>query len=333
MSSLSSAVRQFSEEPAPEVTEPISPEGRVQTAEFCLYLSATPTQSVLSCVRTTAARLDETIADARRALRERGYTGCVWVIGPSCEPNGLAELLRARGFGRATESPYEPELEAMVLVEPPRTKRGEISVHLVRDYDEYLRALEIAMKTFEVPEDGVAGWTAAAPELYKQQDGVNRMTLIAYVDGRPAGFAWACAARDGLLLCGSGVLPEARGRGAYRALLEARWKVAVSLGKPVLAIHAGAMSRPVLERCGFERVCRLELYLDPAVTSPLTGRLPRARDAAASIGNTRPSEHPPSRTAHVPSASAPMGSRSRGGRDGLHDDGDVPAAPARAAAC
>lgn len=125
------------------------------------------------------------------------------------------------------------------------------------------------MKTFEVPEEGVAGWLAAAPELYKQQDGVTRMTLIAHVDGRPAGFAWAVAGAKGLLLCGSGVLAELRGRGAYRALLEARWQVAVAAGKPVLAIHAGAMSRPVLERCGFERVCRMELYVDPGVASPV----------------------------------------------------------------
>jgi GNAT superfamily N-acetyltransferase len=265
MSALTSAIRRFTEEPGPELVDPIAPEGRVQTPEFFIYFSATPTQSALSCVRTTEARLDQTIAAARRAVRARGYTGCVWMIGPSCEPKGLPELLRARGFVRATEPPFEPELEAMALVRPPRPTRGEVDAHMVRDYDEYRMALNIAMKTFDIPEQGVAGWMAAAPELYKQQDGVNRMTLVAYVDGRPAGFAWACAASNGLLLCGSGVLPEARGRGAYRALLEARWRVAVGLGKPVLAIHAGAMARPVLERCGFERVCPIEQFVDPAV--------------------------------------------------------------------
>jgi GNAT superfamily N-acetyltransferase len=155
----------------------------------------------------------------------------------------------------------------MALVRPPLPTSSEVDAHMVRDYEEYLAALGIAMKAFDVPEEGVAGWMAAAPELYKQQDGVNRMTLIAYVDGRPAGFAWACGAANGVMLCGSGVLPEERGRGAYRALLEARWKVAVTLGKPVLAIHAGAMSRPVLEQCGFEAVCRLEVYADPAFSS------------------------------------------------------------------
>jgi GNAT superfamily N-acetyltransferase len=265
MSSLAGFVRLFAEEPGPELSEPIPPEGRVQTDEFVLMLAASRMLSSVSCVRTTEERLDQTIADARRMVREHGYTGCVWTVGPSCEPRGLAELLRARGFVRATEPPYEPELDAMALVAPPRPTSGAIDVHMVRDYDEYLAALDIVMKVFAFPADAVAGWMAAAPELYKQQDGVNRMTLIAYVDGRPAGFAWACGATNGLLLCGSGVLPEARGRGAYRALLEARWKVAVSLGKPVLAIHAGAMSRPVLARCGFERVCQIQMLIDPDV--------------------------------------------------------------------
>jgi GNAT superfamily N-acetyltransferase len=265
MSVLAGSVCLFAEEPAPELSEPIPPEGRIQTAEFVVLLSATPTQSSVSCVRTTEQGLDQTIADARRMLRGRGYTGCVWTVGPTCEPRGLPELLRARGFVPATESPYEPELEAMALVTRPRSTSGDIDVHMVRDLDEYVAALHIAMKGFAMPEESVSGWMAAAPDLYKQQDGINRMTLIAYLDDRPAGFAWACAATNGFLLCGSAVVPEARGRGVYRALLKARWEAAVALGKPVLAIHAGAMSRPVLDRCGFERVCQIQVLVDPEV--------------------------------------------------------------------
>jgi GNAT superfamily N-acetyltransferase len=261
---LSAVIRRFAEEPGPDLTPPILPEAQVQTPEFFLFLSASPSQSTLSCVRTTEAGLDAMLANVRAVLRERHYTGCVWTVGPSCEPHNLKELLLARGFAPATQ-PFEPELEAMALVEPPTAPRGAIDAHMVRDYDEYVTALKIAMTTFEVPEDGVAGWMAAAPELYKQQDGVNRMTVIAYVDGKPAGFAWAGMAKHGLLLSGSGVLPEARGRGAYRALLEARWQVARAAGRPVLVIHAGAMSRPVLERCGFQPVCKIELFTDPEV--------------------------------------------------------------------
>jgi GNAT superfamily N-acetyltransferase len=116
-----------------------------------------------------------------------------------------------------------------------------------------------------VPEEGVAGWLEAAPGLWKQQDGTLRMTLIARLDGKAAGFGFAAAAPAGLMLCGSGVLASARGRGVYRALVEARWKRAVELGKPALVIHAGAMSRSVVERCGFERICRVEVLTDPEI--------------------------------------------------------------------
>jgi predicted acetyltransferase len=66
-----------------------------------------------------------------------------------------------------------------------------------------------------------------------------------------------------MILGGSGVLPEARRSGAYRALVRVRWERAVELGTPILVIHAGAMSRPILERCGFESVCHLDLLEDP----------------------------------------------------------------------
>ena len=61
---------------------------------------------------------------------------------------------------------------------------------------------------------------------------------------------------------GLGVLPCARGQGAYRAILAARWAEVERLGKEGLVIHAGMMSRPILERCGFEVVGQLELFLD-----------------------------------------------------------------------
>lgn len=56
----------------------------------------------------------------------------------------------------------------------------------------------------------------------------------------------------------------ARGRGAYRAVVRVRWDAAVERGTPALAVGAGSMSRPILERLGFDHVLqfrRLELIL------------------------------------------------------------------------
>jgi GNAT superfamily N-acetyltransferase len=64
-------------------------------------------------------------------------------------------------------------------------------------------------------------------------------------------------------MIGGGVVPQARGRGVYRALVEARWEDAVAAGKPALCTQAGRMSRPVLEPLGFLAVAEQEVLLDP----------------------------------------------------------------------
>ena len=60
--------------------------------------------------------------------------------------------------------------------------------------------------------------------------------------------------RAGGYLLGGATAEWARGRGAYRAVVRARWDAAVERGTPALAVGAGSMSRPILERLGFEQV-------------------------------------------------------------------------------
>ncbi len=67
-------------------------------------------------------------------------------------------------------------------------------------------------------------------------------------------FAGARFGRSTVYLGGSGTRPDKRGRGAYTALVRARWDAAVERGTPVLTVGAGAMSRPILERLGFSIV-------------------------------------------------------------------------------
>ena len=74
------------------------------------------------------------------------------------------------------------------------------------------------------------------------------------LDGRPVAYAGAIAGPRGLFLTGGVTLLDARGRGAYRALVRARWDEAVRRGTPALVVHAEESSRRVLERIGFQRV-------------------------------------------------------------------------------
>ena len=89
------------------------------------------------------------------------------------------------------------------------------------------------------------------------------MTHVAFADGAVAGLGLVNYGPAAVLCAGGAVLSSFRGRGVYRALVASRWRAAVEMGKPALTVHAGAMSRPILERCGFEEVCGVDLLLDP----------------------------------------------------------------------
>jgi GNAT superfamily N-acetyltransferase len=260
---IPAGVRAFAEEPEALISESRPPEYRILRPTYCLFFTSAGHGSV-SRVRATPADVDLIIADVRSVLREHGCRRVVWHLGPSSRPEGLAELLRARGFVPATEHPFEPKWQAMALVEAPPPAPPGVTADLAQTYAEYVTALRIAIETFALPEDSAQAWLSNAPELWTQQDGVHRMTLLSRVEGRPVGFAFAGGGKDGVMLSGSGVLASARGRGAYRALVAARWKLAESLNTPALVIHAGAMSRPILERCGFDPVCRIETFEDAA---------------------------------------------------------------------
>lgn len=266
MSEISEAIRQFAEDPDCFIAEPLAPARRIEAPSFTLLLS--PWGTLSNVTRVRSAELDATIADVRRQVRQGRFRRTTWNVGPSTRPEGLVQLLLARGFVPATEPPYEPEATAMALVRPPPAPPGGIEVRRVRDVDEFLLTWRMAIETFGASAEEGASWLAAGPALWAHQDYIDRFTHLAIADGRPVGFSYAYAGPSGMLLGGSGVLPNARGRGAYRALVAARWTEAVALGKPALVIHAGAMSRPILERCGFEPVCHIDVLEDPHPRGP-----------------------------------------------------------------
>jgi GNAT superfamily N-acetyltransferase len=262
MDSLSEPIRRLAEEPDRFLPDQAVPFRRVRVPSFVLTLW--PTQSSVSEIRTTDDRLDETIEQARRLVAENGDTRATWWVGPSCRPVGLAAHLRARGFVPAMP-PLEPSLTAMALLKPPPAPPDGVEAKLVTNFDEYVVAFRIGHAAFGVPEDVAAKQLAALPDTWTRYDGMNRFAHLAFVDGEPIGSSFTLVGTIGLVLNSSSVLPEARGRGAYRTLVAAAWARALELGKPALVVQAGSMSRPILERSGFQPICVLDLLDDPAV--------------------------------------------------------------------
>jgi GNAT superfamily N-acetyltransferase len=268
---ISDAIRRFAEEPDYEQPDPWLPAQLIRRPSYTLLLSPDPNHASLSRVRTTAAELDALIVEVRAILRENAFLACAWHVGPSCRPTDLAQLLADRGFVPAKPPTFEPHYAAMALTAPPvpHDPGPSVQARPVRSLEEYLRAFRIGLHALGEPEDAIAKWIAAASTGWDHENGVARMSHVAFVDGEVAGLGLSSYGPDAVLLGGAAVLPNHRGRGVYRALVASRWRSAVELGKPALVVHAGAMSRPILERCGFEEVCRLDLLADPTL-----GKLP-----------------------------------------------------------
>jgi len=141
----------------------------------------------------------------------------------------------------------------MVLTEPPQhAAPAGVEVRRITTPEEALVAAEIAAVAFGMPEPVPA---PVDPEG-------RSVRYLAYVDGEPVAQATAQFTEHGVSLFGGATLPAARGRGAYRALVAARWEDAVARGTPVLVTQAGAQSRPILARLGFRVVCEIRVLVD-----------------------------------------------------------------------
>ena len=261
---ISDTVRLFAEEPDRYLPDPEPPARRVLDDRFVLFLGPTPLVNFVSSVRVDADGVRD-LVDEIRSLVLPDRRRIVWIVGPSCTPSDLRERLGELGFVPAERPPFEPVATAMALTEPPDVGETEtVVVRPVETYADYVLTDEIAGSAFDEDEQDRAVWAETAPEryaAYSVRDDYIR--FVALVDGAPVATGMANAGELGLLLGGAGTTAAARGRGAYRALVRARWDEAVRRGTPALVILAGAMSRPILERVGFQCICEVSVLLDP----------------------------------------------------------------------
>jgi GNAT superfamily N-acetyltransferase len=212
-----------------------------------------------------AADLAEAVDTTRELARERGSALVRWWVGDLATPaDAAAELAR---LGLAPDGD-EAVLTSMALVGPPDADGpGGIDVRLVESVDDYVRAVEIDARSWDTTEEAVAARLERAREQWPAMHAEGRtLVYLAHVDGKPVGFARAVvvAVVDGsaALMNGGTVLAHARGRGVYRALVHARRRDLAARGITSLVTQAGSMSRPILERLGFEPLGEIRLLVD-----------------------------------------------------------------------
>jgi hypothetical protein len=227
---------------------------RVETGRYTLCLGAGSTWNTVQRQRFPLEEVDAVLAEVRATLRERGRTRTQWEVGSSA-PAGLVDALLDRGL-KADRDPYTV---ALVLTREPPPVRPGLVARRVETLDEMKAAMAVQWEAFEAPPEEVEEARALLPERFEQ--GVNLRHAV-WLDGEIVCTGTASPTAHGLLLYGGATAKRARGRGAYRALLRARWDDAVALGTPVLITQGGSMSRPILERLGFERVGEVHMLVD-----------------------------------------------------------------------
>lgn len=216
-----------------------------------------PHSSVVQRLRIGDTAVEETVTEIRSLVADRGRTVCAWEVADSATPSDLVDRLLALG---CNPDPSEPLAIGMVLTESPGEVPG-VTARQVESLAEFEDAVRIAHEAFGSSEAVIEESLANAATAF-ESEGHGWRTYLAFVDGQPVARATAGFTEHGVLLFGGATREDARGHGAYRALVRARWDDAVAAGTPALVTHAGAMSLPILERLGFRAVSRIHILLD-----------------------------------------------------------------------
>lgn len=210
-------------------------------------------------LRLPSDGVERATKEVRAWFREKGREQFQWWIGSHARPANLRERLQRAG----AEPAEDAHLEVMVLTrEPPAV--DDIELRRVRSRADFDRQREIRLSAFPFTDEQKQAMHARAADAwaeYRAHDAVEQ--VLAYVDGQPVAAAGVLLSGNGVaLLLGGATLSQARGRGAYRALVRARWELAQERGARAVAVHAGRMSQPILARLGFRTVGAIDLLTD-----------------------------------------------------------------------
>jgi hypothetical protein len=260
---------------SPNTRMPLGPNDELlRTTRYSLWLGpgTHPGWTVVQQVRVEAAELPDVLEEVRGHVRERGRTAATWELGNlSTAPADVADRLLDLGL----VPDDEPLAVGMVLTSRPPEPPPQVTARSVETLEEYCVAADIQRRAFGMTDEQRAREAERDRERWDERATSASVTFLAWVDGEPAAAATGTYADAGAILFGGGTLPEARGRGAYRALVRARWDEAEKRGRAALVTQAGRMSRPILRGLGFREVAEIRILRDDLPAAD------RERDARA----------------------------------------------------
>jgi GNAT superfamily N-acetyltransferase len=235
---------------------------RIEGTHVSVCFHTHPIAQVVEPTSIGSADVDDAVAEARELVRGEGKDRLVWWIDPAYE--WLGPELEQRGLLHEDTPGFEKVENAMALVEPPSGNMPtDVTTGLVETIDELAASDRVSVEAFGMGAEASAEMDRDRAKRYAEHTtaGNSSRQFIASLDGEVVGTAAAVLGKHGINLFAAGVLPHARRRGVYRAMIRARWDLAVERGTPALTVQAGQMSRPVLESAGFASIAAARLYV------------------------------------------------------------------------
>ena len=235
----------------------------VEGTHVIACLEPIPIARVIEPREIAPSDVEAAVAEARAIVRDNGDSLLIWWLAP--EHAWLSEPLERCGLVNKATPGFEATENAMALIHGPLGEAAlDVTVELVENFEAFAASERVQAEVFGMTESEGRDAAAELARRYEQYTtpGNPLRQFNALLEDRVVGTATAVAGAAGLNLFGGSVLPEARGRGVYRALIETRWNLAVENGTPCLTVQAGRMSRPIVERAGFEFLAAVRVYVD-----------------------------------------------------------------------
>lgn len=206
-------------------------------------------------------------ARAADAVRDWGHVELVaWAKLDA--PDGFEELLRERGTLDETLDVFALDLSAGV---PALDVPEDLEIAWREDLTSSRDFVAVGMAAFDegtMPTDDVL--LAHARESEQDRIAGRGGQMVVRRAGESIGAAGLAMAGSTARLWGGGVVPSARGQGAYRALLAARLEYAVAHGAEMALVKGRVeTSGPILRRVGFESYGQERSYVVPVAASGL----------------------------------------------------------------
>jgi hypothetical protein len=252
------SLTEFVEAPA-AFTPPAPDTLTVSNERFTLRASLGGTWLAVQRIRLQADEIEDAVEAARSFMRVSGASHASWWISEHSEPPGLEPLLLERGL-KKIDNDYR--IDGMAATSAPPAGPPDVEARRVASAEEFVAATLAQYDAFDTPKERRREPARLVEDFELQELADVEAMYAAWIDGTLVSAGRAEFSPRGVLMSGGATIARARGRGAYRALVRARWDDAVARGTPLVAVHAGAMSAPILRRLGFEQVVRFRRLED-----------------------------------------------------------------------